>query len=120
MPELVTDVSDDEAERPPVDSDEPLAKAETTPVPVRAPVSGTDARGLGLETFEGRGPTGAVRVRKGSTRPYTYPLSCGVSAPPNRSDRLLSTTKIIGRVCFGSSHSRARTWARRWCQLWGT
>ena len=74
MPELVTDVSDDEAERPPADSDEPLAKAETTPVPARAPVTGTDTRGLGLETFEGRGPTGAVRVRRGSTRaPHISP-----------------------------------------------
>ena len=75
------DDSDDEPPRPPGSSgdlppvptfpppDEVSAKAgpqseytETAP--------GTDTRGLGLETFDGRG---SVRVRKGSTRPPTIP-----------------------------------------------
>ena len=52
MPELVADSSDDEADQRPEDSDGPAAKAATNPVPAVAPVTGTDTRGLGLETFE--------------------------------------------------------------------
>ena len=46
-------------------AEEPFAKAE---VPL-----GTDEGGLGLETFDGRGETGSVRRRNGSTRPPNTP-----------------------------------------------
>ena len=81
MPELV-DTSDDEGE--PADNElanatddaggtEPSAKAEVPTDDVdcdelcakaEAPTAGSDARGLGLDTIDGRGPTGSVRVRK--------------------------------------------------------
>ena len=64
MPEL-GETSADEGERSPADTaeaDEPSAKAETL-------FAGADIRGEGLEAFDGRGPTGSARVRKGSAMP---------------------------------------------------
>ncbi len=46
-------------------AEEPFAKAE---VPL-----GTDERGLGLETFPGRGETGSVGRRRGPTRTPSIP-----------------------------------------------
>ena len=51
---------------------------------------GTDTRGMGLETFEGRG---SVRVRKGSTRPRLSPLSSGSQFLKSDESRRLRITK---------------------------
>ena len=76
MPEL-RDTSDDEAPpRPPGSSSDGagVSSQRSDPVPPPAiqspPAPGTDTRGLGLETFDGRG---SVRMRKGTTRPPTIP-----------------------------------------------
>ena len=76
MPELC-DTSDDEAPpRPPGSSSDGIGvsseRLDTLPPTHQnsSPAPGTDTRGLGLETFEGRG---SVRMRKGTTRPPTIP-----------------------------------------------
>ena len=51
---------------------------------------GTDTRGRGLETFEGRG---SVRVRKGSTRPRLSPLSSGSQFRKSDKNQRLRTIK---------------------------
>ncbi len=65
MPELGDGDSDDEglltdaysdADNPQTEADVPCAGAE-------APTTGVDTRGFGWEALDGRGPTGAVRVR---------------------------------------------------------
>ncbi len=67
-PDLV-DTSDDEEDT--AEANVPSAEAEARPnaeakgpsARAEAPTLGTDTRGLGLEAFEGRGTTGAVRIR---------------------------------------------------------
>ena len=63
---LPTD-ADSNADNQPTEADVPSAGTV-------APTTGVDTRGFGLETFDGRGPTGAVRVRNGSTRPTELSL----------------------------------------------
>ncbi len=66
----LADTSDDEGDA--AEANEPSAGAEVRPnaeetspsAGAEAPTPGTDTRGLGLETIEGRGATGAVRIRK--------------------------------------------------------
>ena len=68
LPELV-DTSDDEGPprgQPPTDN---LADADELSEKAEVPPTRTDTMGLGLETFDGRGPSGVVRVREGSTMP---------------------------------------------------
>ncbi len=69
MPDLA-DISDDEdnnaeANAPSAGAEaRPISEAEKPPAGARAPPVGTDARRLGLETFDGKGATGAARARK--------------------------------------------------------
>ena len=63
----VAESSDDEDGQPPTDDE---AEAKTLSAKAEAPPTGTYTRWLGLDTFEGRGQQGAVRVRK---RAHTAP-----------------------------------------------
>ncbi len=70
MPEL-GDGSDDEGLPTDADSDadDQPAEADVPSAGAEAPTTGVDTRGFGWEAFDGRGPTGSVCVREGSTRP---------------------------------------------------
>ena len=95
-PDLV-DTSDDEAAgqdlgaegsspkgEDPTNPTSPLVEAKLEYEPStkkRSPAIGKDTRGVGLETFDGRG---AVRKHKGYKRPHSFLLSNGESAPPTK------------------------------------
>ena len=59
--------------------------AEAGPLPTNTSLpTGIDTRGMGLETFSGRG---GVRIRKGSTRPPLSRLNFGSCTPPKERRR---------------------------------
>ena len=80
MPELIDTSGDEAPPRPPGSSSDGAGvssqRSDPVPPPViqSPPAPGTDTRGLGLESFDGRG---SVRMRKGTTRPRQSHLNSG-------------------------------------------
>jgi hypothetical protein len=104
MPDLVVDESDDEAlpqaagsstDIPdvPIQADPPLEAVPSHDGPLSGNTGlapGTDTRGMGLETFGGRG---GVRVRKGSTRPPDISPELWQSISKKKKNRRLKSIK---------------------------